>query len=256
MENGNLVKSVDRALRIINIVSMKKEGCGVTELAKELNINKSSVFRILGTLSKHGFIEQIAETSKYKLGYKHLELSSRLLESIDLRKEAKHFLEELEQHTNEVVHLVVFDGEEAVYIEKLEGNETLRMHSQVGKRAPIHCSSVGKMILSQLSQKQVLKIIEAKGLPKHTERTITHLDDLLEELRQIKEQGFALDLEENEPGMTCIAGPIWNHLGEIVGSVSVSGPTIRMTDDRLNELKPIIKSTCEKISERLGWSRI
>lgn len=109
----------------------EKGGLGVTEIAKQIDINKSSVYRILSTLVLYGYIEQDKETGRYKLGYKFLEVSTKLLESIDLRGEAKPFLQELEDETNEVVHLVVFDQGEVVYIEKLDGNETLRMHSKV-----------------------------------------------------------------------------------------------------------------------------
>src|SRR5437868_173476 len=142
-----MVQSVDRALTIIKIVSSRKEGIGVTELANKLGLNKSSIFRILETLAAHGFIEQNKETKKYKLGYQVLELSTKLLESIDIRKEAIPFLRELEEISNEVIHLVTYFQKEAVYIEKLEGHETLRMHSQVCRRAPMHCTSAGKVIL-------------------------------------------------------------------------------------------------------------
>lgn len=113
------------------------------------------------------------ETGKYKLGYKFLDVSSKLLESIDLRTEAKPFLQELEKMTNEVIHLVVYDPGEVVYIEKLEGTETLRTHSKVGKRAPMHCTSVGKAILAHLPEHDVIAILDRKGLPYHTDLTIT-----------------------------------------------------------------------------------
>lgn len=252
MERENMVKSVSRALDIITLVSMKKGGLGVTEIAKQIDINKSSVYRILSTLVQYGYIEQDAETGKYKLGYKFLEVSSKLLESIDLRAEARPFLQELENETNEVIHLVVYDQGEVVYIEKLEGNETLRMHSKVGKRAPMHCTSVGKAILAHLPSSVVLDILERKGMPVHTDKTITDKEEFLKELSQVRQKGFALDLEENEYGITCIAVPIFDHLGKVIAAVSISGPTMRMTEDRMNTLKSVMVKTGKAISARLG----
>ncbi|MFJ5624715.1 IclR family transcriptional regulator [Peribacillus loiseleuriae] len=248
-----MVKSVDRALTIITLVSKRKEGVGVTELASNLEINKSSIFRLLRTLVKHGFIEQDLETKKYRLGYKYLELSSMLLESIDLRTQAKPFLEELESHTNEVIHLVVYDQGEVVYIEKIEGNETLRTHSQVGRRAPMHCTSVGKVILAHLPLNEILDIIDKNGLPKHTEQTITDKELFIQELGKIKNQGFGTEVEENETGITCVAVPIFDNQKKVVAAVSISGPSTRMSAERLIVIRPILMDIGKKISSRLGY---
>lgn len=254
MERDNMVKSVSRALDIIHLVSMKKGGLGVTEIANQMDINKSSVYRILSTLVQYGYVEQDEDTGRYKLGYKFLEVSSKLLESIDLRTEASPYLHELEKETNEVIHLVVYDQGEVVYIEKLEGTETLRTHSRVGKRAPMHCTSVGKAILANLPSSVVLDIIDRKGLPMHTSQTITDKDLFLNELKNVKKMGYALDLEENEPGISCIAVPIFDHLERVIAAVSVSGPTIRMTDERMKQLQGKMKEIGYKLSLRLGYT--
>lgn len=255
MERENVVKSVSRALDIINLVGMKKGGLGVTEISKQIDINKSSVYRILSTLAQYGYIEQDEETGRYKLGYMFLEVSSKLLDSIDLRAEARPFLQELENETNEVIHLVVYDQGEVVYIEKLEGNETLRMHSKVGKRAPMHCTSVGKAILAHQLSGVVHEILDRKGMPMHTEKTITDKDAFFQELVQVKQEGYALDLEENEHGITCIAVPIFDHQGKVTAAVSISGPTMRMTEERLQQLKSKIIQTGFQISSRLGYTK-
>jgi DNA-binding IclR family transcriptional regulator len=253
LERENMVKSVSRALDIIKLISLKKGGLGVTEIANQMDINKSSVYRILSTLVQYGYVEQDKGTERYKLGYQFLEVSSRLLESLDIRTEAKPFLQELEKETNEVIHLVVYDQGEVVYIEKLDGNEALRMHSKVGKRAPMHCTSVGKAILAHLPADSVQEILERKGLPVHTVKTITDKNVLVEELAEVKKKGIALDLEENEYGITCIAVPIFDHLGKVAAAVSISGPTIRMTETRLVELQPRMIEIGKQISARLGF---
>jgi DNA-binding IclR family transcriptional regulator len=253
MERENMVKSVSRALDIVALVSSKKGGMGVTEIANQIDINKSSVHRILSTLVQYGYIEQDEDTGRYKLGYKFLEISAKLLESIDLRSEAKPFLQQLEKETNEVIHLVVYDQGEVVYIEKLEGNQTLRMHSKVGKRAPVHCTSVGKAILAQLPPDMVLTILERKGLAIHTDHTITNQEEFIRELAEVKRRGFALDLEENEYGINCIAVPIFDQTGKVIAAVSISGPTMRMTDERLKHLQGRLLDIGKQISARLGY---
>ncbi|RSK27205.1 IclR family transcriptional regulator [Bacillus sp. HMF5848] len=256
MDRENMVKSVSRALDIVDLLSMKKNGLGVTEIANQMDINKSSVHRILATLVKYGYVEQDIDTGRYKLGYKFLEINSKLLDSIDLRTEAHPFLEQLEKETNEVIHLVVYDNGEVVYIEKLDGNETLRMHSKVGKRAPMHCTAVGKAILSHIPINEVLNILQKKGLPDHTDHTMTNLDEFLNHLVNVKEQGYALDMEENEYGIRCVAVPIFDHSSKVIAAVSISGPTLRMTDDRLQELKQRMIEVGQHISIRLGFQSL
>ncbi|WP_059105721.1 IclR family transcriptional regulator [Shouchella shacheensis] len=248
-----MVKSVDRALQIIAHVSKYKQGVGVTELATKLELTKSSTHKLLATLAEHGYIEQERESKKYRLGYKFLELSSILLDSIDLRGEARPFLEELEATTNEVVHLVVYDQGDMIYIEKLEGNETLRTHSKIGRKAPIHCTSVGKVISAYLPTDTRAKLIDKEGLPRHTERTIVEKEAFEQEIENVRLHGYGYEMEENEQGITCIAAPIFDHQGDITAAVSISGPSIRMTRERLQNLSPLIISVGEKISQRIGY---
>ncbi|WP_046179780.1 IclR family transcriptional regulator [Domibacillus tundrae] len=253
MERENVVKSVARALDIVALVSASRTGLGVTEIANQMDINKSSVFRTLATLEQYGYIEQQKETGRYRIGYAFLDVSSKLLDSLDVRAEAQDVLQQLETETNEVVHLVVYDRGEVVYIEKLDGYEALRMHSKVGKRAPVHCTSVGKAILAHLPVTEVIDILDRKGLPIHTEHTITTKESFLKELAHVKKDGYALDLEENEPGIRCIAAPVFDHNGAVAAAVSISGPTLRMTDERLLPLQKRMIQAGKDISNRLGF---
>ncbi|MET1032087.1 IclR family transcriptional regulator [Domibacillus tundrae] len=253
MERENMVKSVARALDIVALVSASRTGLGVTEIANQMDINKSSVFRTLATLEQYGYIEQQKETGRYRIGYAFLDVSSKLLDSLDVRAEAQNVLRQLETETNEVVHLVVYDRGEVVYIEKLDGHEALRMHSKVGKRAPVHCTSVGKAILAHLPVTEVVDILDRKGLPIHTEHTITTKESFLKELAHVKKDGYALDLEENEPGIRCIAAPVFDHNGAVAAAVSISGPTLRMTDERLVPLQKRMIQAGKDISNRLGF---
>ncbi|CAB3394400.1 IclR family transcriptional regulator [Kyrpidia spormannii] len=247
------VKSVDRALVILERVSRYKEGVGITELAAEVSMYKSTVHRLLTTLARRGYVEQDPETGRYKLGYAILDMASRLLGSLDLRREARPYLEELADYSHEVVHLVVLDHGEVVYIEKVEGDETIRMHSRVGARAPVHCTGVGKAILAYLPEEDVKSIVERHGLPAHTPYTITRWLDLRDELQRVKERGVAMDLEENELGIICVAAPIWDHTGRVCASLSISAPKMRMPEERIKDLADRVRRAGLAISARLGF---
>lgn len=247
------LKSVERAFHILEQVSLAKNGIGVTELASGLQMHKSTIHRVLTTLCGLGYVEQDHGSGRYKLGYKLLDISSRLLNSIDVRKEALPYLQQLANFTGEVVHLVVLNQGQVVYIEKVEGSETIRMHSRVGNRAPVHCTGVGKAILAYLPESQVREIIRQYGLEPHTQHTITTLTELLEDLATVRTRGYALDLEENELGITCLAVPVFDHTGSVVAAVSISGPTVRMQPARVQQLAEQAKEAGIGVSKRLGY---
>lgn len=246
------VKSVERALLLLEAVSEHPNGVAITELAQEVGMVKSTVHRLLSTMSKRGYIEQDLQSGKYKLGYTVLDLGMRLLSSIDLRREAAPYLQALANHANEVVHLALLDKGEVVYIEKVESKNTIRMVSRVGKRVPVHATGLGKVILAFLPREETVQIIERYGLPRLTEFTITNRDFLLASLEETKSSGFAVDVEENELGICCVAAPILEQGGRVIAACSVSGPSIRMDIHRLRALFPLVKETGQKISERLG----
>jgi len=216
---------------------------------------KSTVHRVLNTLVHLGYVEQDRHTEKYKLGYKWLAVSSRLLSNLDIRKVAYPYLQELADHTGEVIHLVVLDGHEVVYIEKVEGTQTIRMHSQIGKRVPVHCTGVGKAILAYLPPATLKKVLSGCEWLAHTPHTLTTEDELLEHLKKVRELGYAFDLEENELGISCAAAPIWDYTGKVAASISVSGPTTRMQKERLEETAKLVREYGQKISVSLGYSK-
>jgi IclR family KDG regulon transcriptional repressor len=253
MEEG--IKSVERAFLILEEVGQYKDGIGITELATKLNMYKSTIHRVLTTLVSIGYVEQDAVSGRYRLGYRLLVVSSRLLNNLDIRRESLPFLQKLADSTNEVVHLVVLDGGEVVYIEKVEGTETMRMHSNIGKRVPVHCTGVGKSILAHLPPNKVSQIIREYGLEPHTVHTITSEEALLADFQLIRERGYALDMEENELGITCVAAPIWDYTDSVVASVSVSGPTMRIQNERLQQLAERVRDTGKEISSRLGYQQ-
>ncbi|AEG60659.1 IclR family transcriptional regulator [Desulforamulus ruminis] len=250
---GQTVQSLERALKILEVLGNYQKGLGVTELAHEVDLHKSTVHRLLGTLAQRGFVEQDSETERYKLGLKIIELSNKMLTNMEVRQEARPFLEELMQFANEVVHLCVLRQGEIVYIDKVECPSTIRMYSQVGRRGPVHSTGVGKAILAFLPQEEVVKILQEKGMPRKTPNTITDIDEMLKHLAEIKLQGFSIDEVENELGIRCVAAPVWDHSGQVIASISVAGPESRVTRERVPELAAKIRETGLKISHRLGY---
>lgn len=250
------VQSVDRALKILEVLSDYPDGIGISDLARELDLAKSSTHRLLATLMSRSYVTQNKKTENYSLGTKIIELSGSILDNLNVRNVAKSELEELCKNTNEVVHLCIYENGEVIYIDKYESNQTIRMHSRIGKRAMIHSTGVGKVLLSGMEKEEISKIIEEKGLPAKTPKTITTYEELIKRLEKIKEIGYEIDDVENEEGIRCIAAPIFNHVGKIIASFSISGPDIRMTREFIeNELVEPVLETSEKISRQMGYIR-
>lgn len=247
------VKSVDKACLLMEVLSDHPNGLGISDLAARVGMYKSTAHRLLGTLMRRGYVEQDEPSGKYKLGYTLLDLGMKLLASLDLRREAAPFLQRLALDVNEAVHLAHLDQGEIVYIDKVESSNTIRMHSRIGTRVPAHATGLGKVILAYRPPKEAIDLIDRYGLARLTEHTITDRSQFLQVLRETRERGYAFDLEENELGICCVAAPIWDNTGRVVAACSVSGPSIRMSRQRLVDLVPAVKAVGRAISERLGY---
>ncbi|WP_231495780.1 IclR family transcriptional regulator [Paucisalibacillus sp. EB02] len=252
MSNVLTVQSVDRALEIIEKLKDNPNGIGVTDLSVMLGVSKSTVHRLLMSLSQGNYVKKDSVTERYQLGLKFLELGDIVSENLDVRKLASPLLKELSTKTSETVHLVVMEYNEVVYIDKVESPETIRMYSRVGKRASMHCTGVGKVFLAHLPEWDVERIIKEKPMVKFTENTLITKEDLFIELRRIKSKGYAIDNEEHEVGVKCIAAPIIDYKGNIIAAVSVSAPIMRLNDEKFELMKQEVLYYSQKISELLG----
>jgi DNA-binding IclR family transcriptional regulator len=247
------IKVLNKAFSVLDIFLKKNAPMSMTEISEELGLYPSTTHRILDTLKHGGFVEQDSFTQKYQLGLKLIELGMAKLNQINLVKEAMPLLKELSKKINETVHLAILENNEVLYLAKEESSQTIRMISYVGKRAPLHCTSLGKVLLAFLHSDERKNILNRIELSKLTENTITNKNKLMEELNRIKQKGFALDREENEKFVRCIAAPIKNYQGKVIAAASISGPSYRINECNQNPLKEEIISTCQKISARLGF---
>jgi IclR family KDG regulon transcriptional repressor len=250
--DNNIVQSVDRALTILSILQQAEEPLGVTEIGTQMGLHKSSAYRTLVTLARRGYVQQDPRTERYTLGLKLVELGTTVLERLELRELARPHLKQLMEATQEVAHLVVLQDGSAVYIDKFEHPGPVKMASRIGARNPLHCTAVGKAILAFLPEKSVETII-AKGLKRRTPSTITDPVKLREELEHVRRCGYACDLEENEPGIRCVAVPIFDHTGQVIAACSISGLAMTMTESKINECAKLVQEAGREISAAIGY---
>lgn len=248
-----VVQSVDRALSILEAISHYNDGLGITEIGEKVGLHKSTVHRLLGTLIYKGFVEQDLMTNKYRVSLKLYELGSKRIEDLDILKISKSYTKGLMEEVNEVVHLVIRDDNHIVYIDKVEADNTIRMASTIGRRSPLYCTSVGKAMMAYMTDEEIDKIWKNSNIEKLTESTIVDFQLFKEELKKVKEQGYAEDDEENELGVRCVGAPVFNHKGEVEGAISISGPTIRVTKDRVEKIADAVKRYAYAISKELGY---
>lgn len=249
-----VVQSVDRALTILEELSKHKEGCGVTALSHVVGLHKSTTHRLLLTLLHRGYVKKDMHTDRYMLGTKLLYLSSALLDSMDLRTIARPYIQKLAADSNETVHLAIREDKEVVYIDKVESGRdySMRMYSRIGKRVPLYCTAVGKVLLSDMDIREVKALIKENEMIKFTANTIDNHADLEKELCSIAERGYAIDEIEHEQGIRCVAAPVYDREGNVVAAVSIAGLTLFVTKERLPELIEKITETTMTISSQLG----
>ncbi len=247
------IQSVRRAVRLIEQLAREESAIPLGLLSKKVGLHVSTTHRLLSTLKADGFVRQDPATGRYLLGSRLIYLGQQYLERIDLRGIVRPFMEQLSERTGETVNLVILDQNEALYLDKVEGKQSLRIFSRIGHRAPLHCTAAGKVLLAGMPEAQVLQRLDTHPLEALTPQTLTDPAHLWQELEKVRRDGFALDREECEEGAGCIAAPVRDAQGETVAAVSISGPTIRMHARRLQELVPEIGEAARQMSEQLGY---
>lgn len=244
-ENNTPVGAAEKSLRIVEGL-LELEGGTTTEIASHLDMTKSTVFNHLQTLLENEYI--VKDGNEYDVGLKFLRIGEEARERQLVSEVGSPEIDKLAEQTNELANLVVEEHGEAVFLYRSRGSEAVHMDTHTGKRVPLHTTAFGKVILAYLPDEQIDEIIERRGLPAHTENTITDRDEFYSELEKIREQGYAFDREERLKGLCCIAAPIVG--GEtVIGAVSVSGPKDRLRGERLNKELPDIVSTSANVIE-------
>ncbi len=251
----NPIQVAERLFQVIERLA-ENGPMGIMDLSAELGFHKSTTHRLVTSLQYMGYIRQDEESLKYALSLKFLEIGSKILEQTNMASLIHPSLKKLSEQTGETVHLVRREGTEAVYIDKVESTvSSIRMVSRVGSRIPLYCSGVGKALLAELPDPEIEDIWNSSEITSLTPYTVTSLSDLMDRIRGVREAGYAMDDEENEEGVRCIAVSIPDYHKEPVYALSISAPVSRMTDARIADLSTDVLTFKKDLEKTLGFSR-
>jgi DNA-binding IclR family transcriptional regulator len=251
-----LIQSVSHALDLLEQFHEEIDELGVTELSKRLNLHKNNVFRLLATLESRGYIEQNKVTENYRLGLKTLELGQTFVKQMGLLRQSRPVLEEMVRECNETSYVAILKDFFIIYLDVVETDLTVRVVPRVGSRLPAYCTAAGKVQIAYLNEEELEQYIPQKELKAYTPNTLTDREELIRNLGLVAERGYAIDDEELDVGVRCVSAPIRDYTRRIVGAVSISGPSMRLSLERIDkELIPLVKRAAEEISFKLGYHK-
>lgn len=242
------IQSLARGLRILEILAESSNGVSVTDLAAQLDLDKGSASRLVSTLANYAYAEKDAISRRYFLGPQVVSLSRSLLSRLPLREVAKPFLRELMEKTGECAHVGILAQGRVLYIDQVESPASLRVNAEVGSLSPLHCTALGKVFLAfdrgLLPQK----------LDRFTDNTLVSVESLRRNLEKVRQQGYAVDDEEFDPGVRCVAAPIFDYREKVIGSMGISGPITRMTSVKLPTYAELVVKISHNLSEKMRFT--
>jgi IclR family acetate operon transcriptional repressor len=246
------VRALTRGLAVLACFTPEQPRHSLAELSRQVRVPKATLYRLLEGLCATEFLEQ-EPSGSYNLGIKAFEVGSAYLSKLDFPQTARRSLEELAATCRETASLGVLSHGEVVYVAIERTQREIGIQSQVGTRHPAHCTALGKVLLAGLPEEEALSLLETTGMPARTEHTITSPAALLAELHDVRARGYAIDNEERAYGVKCIAAPIRNDTGRVVGAISVSGPAFRVSADTLQQLIAAVTAAAAAVSRRQGY---
>lgn len=254
VRQGSRVQSLDRALDILETLAAAGGEIGLSELSDRVGLHVSTVHRLLSVLVSRGYARQAAPSGRYALGSHLLKLASSAVGTgqFDLRHEARPILQELGDSTGETTNLIVLIDQQVVYVDQIASRHTVRMFTQIGTRAPIYCTGSGKALLAFRGAAEIEAYLSQECFERHTPTTITSAAALRDELRCVRERGYAYDNGEMESDVHCVAAPVFDHTSTAVASISVSGPAMRFDRTRMEQVTPALLRATADLSARLG----
>ena len=246
------ITALQRGLRLLHLFSESPRGLTAKQVAALSRLPVSTVHRFLANLVTAGFLNRDGEGTHH-LGIACFSIGQAAVGQLDIRRLSLPYLRELNQQTRETIHLTVRHGLSAVYVEKLDSPEPVRIHSRIGAAVPLHCTAVGKVMLAYMPPEEQDRTISQIDLKRQTPNSVGNVQELKTELYRVHKNGYACDLEEHELHIRCVAAPIWDHTGSVQSSVSITAPTLRMPVTRLRQLAPLIQAAGLNISTELGY---
>lgn len=247
---------MDRAFLLLNqLASSKKDsGMSLAELSAESGLANSTTHRLLVSMKHLDYVEYDADLGLWSVGVKAFSVGNAYLRKRDFIAQARPYMRELVAETGETSNIAVLKGDKHVFVGQIECSEVMRMVVQIGSEGHLHAAGVGKALLSALPEDEVRAISARTGLVTLSEKTITEVKDLLDELEKIRNNGYSFDDEEQATGLRCIASNIYNEYGEAIAAVSISGPVVRLQDDRIDDLASTVKKKAAEITHVIGGS--
>lgn len=246
------VQSVDRAIAVLEILARRGEA-GVSEVASEIDVHKSTAFRLLGALEGRGLVEQAEDRGKYRLGFGLIPLAGAVSDRLDVTRQGRAVCARLASEMGETINLAILQEHWAVNVDQTLGPSTVSTHNWIGRLTPLHCTSSGKILLAHLPAERRAALLAASGMAQLTPRTVTRAPALDAELARARAAGYAVALEEYETGLNAVAAPVRDRSGTVVAALSVSGPAYRLDEDRLATLTVPLVRGAHEISRRMGW---
>jgi IclR family transcriptional regulator, KDG regulon repressor len=246
------ITSLQRGLRLLSLFVDSQKNMSASRIVKLSGLPVSTAHRFLMNLTSAGYLN-CDGNGDYHLGIACVSLGQAALSQLDLRPLSLPYLQELNRRTRETVHLTVRFGLSAVYVEKLDSPEPLRIHSRIGAAIPLYCTAVGKVLLAYLPPQERSAVLDRMEMHRFTSNTAGSPQELQTQLQLVRRNGYACDLEEHEAHIRCVAAPIWDHTGAVNASLSITGPAVRMGVARLRQLGPLTREVGLLISEKLGY---
>jgi IclR family KDG regulon transcriptional repressor len=250
---GRLIQSLDRALKILDVLADRDEPIGLTELARSMGLDSSTVYRLLYTLRIHGYARQGGRDRRYRLGPKAIELGQKALQKFTLLERGRPFLRELAATSEETATLVGLVGNSTVCVSKKERPGFLSFSPRIGAEAPPYCTATGKAVIANLPEGELERLLDSIEIVGRTDNTITELTALKEHLRTVREQGYAVDDEEYHPGIRCVAAPVFDHDGVVVGSIGISAAATSLTPEKAEQIAPVVVDIGRRLSISMGY---
>jgi DNA-binding IclR family transcriptional regulator len=247
------VQSVDRAISVLEILSQRGEA-GVSEVAAEIDVHKSTAFRLLGALEARGLVEQAGDRGKYRLGFGIIRLAGGVSTQMDIIGRARPICQRLAEDIGETVNIAVLRSSHVVNLDQVRGPSAVTAYNWVGQITPLHATSSGKVLIAHLDRAERRRMLAEGELESLTPKTVTDVDTLELQLAEAREKGYAYCLEELEEGLNAMAAPVRSYHGEVVAAISVSGPAYRFTAERMHEVAPTLIEGAAEVSRRLGFA--
>lgn len=248
------VPSVERTLRILEILAISQRGMSLSEISRNLALPKSSTCLLLATLEKNGYLQKNVQTGRYHFGLQLISLSRNALENLDLRQVARPILQKLAQATRLTVHLAVLERGESVIVDKIEAPGLVKLATWVGRRVDVNCTAVGKALIAFLPKDSFNKQVKGRVLAKHNDRTIVSIRALERELAQVRKLGYSFDDEEDEIGLRCVGAPVFDSNAAVIAAISVAGTVSQLPLEVVPEVGERVKKSADAISSNFGFT--